>query len=98
MHTASGVVTFFNKDEQGLPYIDLDGSGQEAAIMLLETAVGVEAEEIKQGLINIQTVHENYEGYTKCNILKAKEAQQAQGLIGNPIESNFKGMVRGNMI
>jgi hypothetical protein len=30
--------------------------------------------------------------------LKAKEAGQVQGLIGNPFKSNFKGMVRGNMI
>jgi hypothetical protein len=63
VHTASRVVKFF-KDKRGLPHINLDGSGQEAAIMLLEeTAVGVlEAEKIKQRLINAQTVQENYEG------------------------------------
>jgi hypothetical protein len=42
VHTRSGPVKFF-KNEQGLPYIDLDGAGQEAAIMLLETAVEVQA-------------------------------------------------------
>ncbi len=97
VHTASRVVKFF-KDKQGLPYINLDGSGREAAIMLLEMAVRVEAEEIKQGLVNVQTVRENYKGYSKRKILKAKEAKQAQGLIGNPSKSNFKGMARGNII
>jgi hypothetical protein len=55
VHTPSGGVKFF-KDNQGLPYINLDGSGREAAIMLLETAMAVEAEESKEGFINVQTV------------------------------------------
>jgi hypothetical protein len=38
----SGPVKLF-KDEQGLPYINLDGLGQEIAIMLLETEVEVQA-------------------------------------------------------
>jgi hypothetical protein len=97
VHTPSRGVKFF-KDNQGLPYIDLDGLGQEAAITLLETAMAVEPKESKEGFINVQTVQENYEGYTKQEILKAKEARRAQGLIRNPSESNFRGMVRGNMI
>ncbi len=40
VHTPSGPVRFY-KDEQGLPYIDLDGLGREAAVMLLETAVAI---------------------------------------------------------
>jgi hypothetical protein len=92
-----GGVKFF-KDNQGLPYINLYGPGQEAAIMLLETAIVVGPEESKEWFINMQTVRKNYEGYTKLKILKAKKVQRAQGLIGNPSKSNFKGMVRGNMI
>jgi hypothetical protein len=38
IHMPSGMVKFF-KNEQGLPDINLDGLGQEAALMLLETAV-----------------------------------------------------------
>jgi hypothetical protein len=67
-------VKFF-KDNQGLTYIGLDGSGQEAAIMLLVTAMAVEPKESKEGFINVQTVRENYEGYTTQEILKAKEAR-----------------------
>jgi hypothetical protein len=64
VHTPSGGLKFF-KDNQGLPYINLDGLGQEAAIMLLETAMAVGPKESKEGFINVQTVRKNYEGYTK---------------------------------
>ncbi len=87
----------FFKDNQGLPYINLDGSGREAVIMLLETAMAVEPKESKEEFINVQTVRENCEGYTKREIFKTKEARRAQRLIGNPSESNFRGLVRGNM-
>jgi hypothetical protein len=72
--------------------------GQEAAIVLLETVIAVGHEESKEGLTNMQTVRKNYEGYTKREIPKAKEARWAQGLIVNLSKSNFKEMVRGNMI
>jgi hypothetical protein len=35
VHTPRGKVEF-HKDKQGLPYIDLDGSAQEAAAMLMQ--------------------------------------------------------------
>jgi hypothetical protein len=94
VHRPSGTVKFY-KDKQGLPYINLDGLEGEAAVILLKTAVAFES---KDNYINVQTVQENYEGYTKCEVLKAKEACRAQGLIGNPKEGDYKSMVRGNMI
>jgi hypothetical protein len=39
VHTPKGAVNFY-KDEQGLPYIDLDGPGEEATIMLLQRVQG----------------------------------------------------------
>jgi hypothetical protein len=92
VHMPSKPVRFY-KDEQGLPYIDL--LGREAAVMLLEMAVAIES---KDGHMNVQTVRENYEGYTKREVLKAKEARRVQGLIGNPSKGDYKAMVRGNMI
>ncbi len=98
MHTPKGEVNF-HKDEQGLPYIELDGpTGREAAVMLLQSmqqehcvCMGVE-------VLHVQTVHGNYEGHTKRDVLQAKEAQRAQAMIGNPSEGDFKGMVSGNLI
>jgi hypothetical protein len=43
-------------------------------------------------------VLQNYEGYTKCKVLEAKEAIHTMKMIGNPSKEDFKGMVRGNMI
>jgi hypothetical protein len=46
----------------------------------------------------MQTVRENYEGFTKKDVIKAKEDRQAQGLIGNPSKKDFKGMVSNHLI
>jgi hypothetical protein len=88
VRTPKGAVNFY-KDKQGLPYIDLEGPWEEAAIMLLQRVQGKRSkdaggliETIKTALV--QTVQGNYEGYTKKDILKAKEACRAQGMIGNP--------------
>jgi hypothetical protein len=98
VHTPKGEVNF-HKDEQGLPYIELDGpTGCKAAVMLLQSmqqehrvCTGVE-------VLHVQTVRGNYEGHTKRDVLQAKEAQRAQAMIGNPSKGDFKGMVSGNLI
>jgi len=95
VHTAQGQV-HFHKDEQGLPYIDLEQSGRMAAIMLMQNASQQSTE--PEGVALVQTVRENYEGYTKREVLRAKEARRAQAMIGNPSEGDFKGMVSSNMI
>jgi hypothetical protein len=43
-------------------------------------------------------VQENYEGFTKKDVINAKEVWQAQGLIGNPSKKDFKGMVSNHLI
>ncbi len=98
VHTPRGEVNF-HKDEQGLPYIKLDGpTGREAALMLLQSmqqehrvCMGVE-------VLHVQTVCGNYEGHTTRDVLQAKEARRAQAMIGNPSEGDFKSMVSGNLI
>ena len=46
----------------------------------------------------VQTVRGNYEGHTKKEVLRAKEARRAQGLIGGPSEKDFKALVSSKMI
>jgi hypothetical protein len=46
----------------------------------------------------VQTVRGNYEGYTKREVLKAKEARRAQAMMGNPSEKGYKTMVSNNLI
>ena len=46
----------------------------------------------------MQTVRGNYEGYTKREALKAKEARRVQAMMGNSSEADYKGMVSHNLI
>jgi hypothetical protein len=46
----------------------------------------------------VQTVQGNYKRYTKLEVLKAKEAQQGQALIGSPSKKDYRGMVSSNLI
>ena len=48
--------------------------------------------------VMVNTVRENYEGCTKHDLEKAKEARRLQGMIGNPTEREFIGMVREKLI
>jgi len=45
----------------------------------------------------VNTVRDNFEGHTKHDIAKAKEARKLQGMIGNPTDKEFKGMVCENL-
>jgi hypothetical protein len=46
----------------------------------------------------IETVRNNMECFTKCEVREAKAAHEAQGLLGHPMDREFLGMVRLNMI
>jgi hypothetical protein len=98
MHMLKGEVNF-HKDEQGFPYIKLDGPTRcKAAVMLLQSmqqehpvCTGVE-------VLHVQTVRGNYEGHTKRDVLQAKESRRAQAMIGDPSKGDFEGMVSGKLI
>ncbi len=46
----------------------------------------------------VQIIQANYECYTKREVLKAKEAQCMQALIGSPSKGDYKGLVSSKMI
>ena len=79
VHTANGEVQF-HKDENSLPYIDLGESSEDAAAMLVQTG----SEDAAHAFV--QTVRQNYEGYIKKEILRAKEVRRAMELVGYPNE------------
>ncbi len=100
VHTPRGEV-HFHKDEQGLPYIDLAKSCHEATRMLMQLAEMTVSDDDKTTQVGssfVQTVRKNYEGYTKQEVLRAKEACQGQALLGNPSKKDYQGMVSSNMI
>jgi hypothetical protein len=99
VHTPKGEVRFY-KDKQGLPFIDLEESNQGVAVMLLQKGVKLYKNNKgkEEATMLVQTVCGNYEGYTKQEVLKAKEACQGQALIGNPSKNDYRNMVSSNMI
>ena len=46
----------------------------------------------------VNTVRENFEGYSRHEVEKAKEARRIQGMIVNPTERKFAGMVREKLL
>jgi len=46
----------------------------------------------------VNTVRDNFEGFTKHKIEKAAEVRRLQGMICHPIEREFTGMVREKLI
>jgi hypothetical protein len=93
-----GVVKF-HKDKQGLPYIDLDRSSQEAATMLMQVIQTQGAQECaEEGTIHMQTVQGNFKGYAKHEIIQAKEARKAQAMTGNPSNKDFKRLVSNHLV
>ena len=100
MHTLKGEVQLY-KDEQGLPYIDMDKSSKAMAMMLMqqgEQMFDAEESALETKVSLIQTVQGNYKGFTKREVTKAKEACQAQAMMGNPSKKDCKGMVSNNLI
>jgi hypothetical protein len=55
-----------------------------------------EGSKVRYMLVN--TMRENFKGFTRHNIEKATEAQCLQGMIGNPTEREFTGMVHEKLI
>ncbi len=95
VHTPKGEVRFY-KDKEGLPYLDLEELNEAGTLLLMQH--GGEACDEDKDVSLVQTVRGNYEGYTKREVLKAKEARRAQAMMGNPSEADYKDMVSHNLI
>ncbi len=50
------------------------------------------------GLMFVSTVRENFEGYTRHDVERTREARHIQGMIGNPTKREFAGMVREKLL
>ena len=91
----------FHKDEQGLLFIDLDGLSQDAAKMLVQLGEHVTMAQTKgnnEHTMLVETVRGNFGGFTKNEVLRAKQARRAQAMMGNPSKKDYKTMVSNNLI
>ena len=94
VHTKNGVVEF-KPTERGLHYLDMSVEGDVVQHMLVTADV---SEEKNEECMMVTTVRGNLEGHTRHEIGKANEARRLQGMIGNPTEREFEGMVREKLI
>ena len=91
VHTPRGTVKF-HKDEQGLPFIDLDGTSQDAAKMLVQLGQHVTMTQTKgndEHTMLVETVRGNFEGFTK------NEGKASQTSASNDGESKREGLQGG---
>jgi hypothetical protein len=83
IHSREGDIVCRN-NSRGMPYLNLEELEAEVALCLIQDT--------------IDTVRTNFEGYTKREIEEAKQAREAQGMLGHPTDREFLGMVRSQMI
>jgi hypothetical protein len=93
VHTPSGVVEF-KPTPQGLHALHLQ-ENPDAAYLLV---TGSDSPQAPDERLLVNTVRQNYEGFTKKQIEHAERARRLMGMIGAPTERDFQGMVRHNYI
>ncbi len=83
IHADAGDIVVHN-NRKGVPYLNLKEMEGEVALCLVQDA--------------IRTVRGDMEGFTKREVEEARAAREAQGMLGNPTDREFIGMVCSNMI
>jgi hypothetical protein len=58
----------------------------------------VSDDESNIGLMLVNTVRGNFEGYTRKEIERAREARHIQGMIANPTEREFSAMMHEKLL
>jgi hypothetical protein len=48
--------------------------------------------------LHVNTVHANYEGFTKQQVKNAERAHRLMGMVATPSERDFQGMVHHNLL
>ncbi len=97
VHTPKGMVEF-KPSENRLHYIDVSKEGDLVRHMLVNIETDDKTTSSDEGFVMVNTVRGNFEGYNKHDVKKVQEARRLQGMIGNPTEWDFEGMVHEKLI
>jgi hypothetical protein len=60
--------------------------------------IDLDKSEERAALCFVQTIRQNYEGYTKCEVEAARRAREVQAMVGQPPDREFRKMVSSNRI
>ncbi len=95
VHTPKGVVEFISTSK-GLHYVDLS-TMPKAAYMLVNTSTE-DDDEPKEHILHVNTVRDNFEGFTKKQVQQAHCARRLMSMLASPFEQDFQGLVHSHML
>ena len=92
-------VTYDSEDRGGVFQVHTN----EGIVEFKPSARGLHYHDVSDASSNIElmlvnTVRENFEGYSRHKVEKANEARRIQGMIADPTEREFAGMVREQLL
>jgi hypothetical protein len=92
-------VTYDSEDREGVFQVHTD----EGIVVFKPSARGFNYHNVSDTESNIElmlvnTVRGNFDGYTHQKVKRAREVQRIQGMIANPSEREFAGMVREQLL
>jgi hypothetical protein len=100
VHTPCGVVEF-HPATNGLHIVDLKQNPEVAYLLVNDADIDDNipwADCYPDNQVHINTVCQNFEGYTKKQIQQAEHARRLMGMVASPSKCNFQAMVRLNMV
>ena len=95
--TPRGVVEFC-PTANGLQYVDFNTNPE--ADVLLVNASSPDHQDIptQDHSVNVNTVCQNFEGFTKKQVKNAQRACRLMGMVASPSERKFQALIRLNML
>jgi hypothetical protein len=96
VHTSQGIVEF-SPTAKGLHALNLRDNPT-AAYMLVNNTTLTSDHTPQDHYLHVENVRDNYDGFTKKQIERAIAARRLMGMIASPLECDFQGLVRLNLL
>jgi hypothetical protein len=90
VHTSTGVLEF-KPTQNGLHALDLSSTPATAHVLVTSSQPSDEH-------LHVNTVRENFEGFTHCQVQRATDARCLIQMVASPTEHNFQSMVHLNLL
>ncbi len=91
----------FHPTPNGLHIVDLKQNPEAAYLLVNEADINdniPRADSSPDHQVHVNTVRQNFEGYTKKQVQQAEHTRRLMGMVASPSERNFQAMLRLNML
>ena len=92
--TDNGIVEFM-PTAKGLHVLNLNDNPEAACLLAIQDSPITSSSDHH---LHVNTVRENYEGFTKHQVKNAARARRLMSMVGTPSPRDFQGMVRHNLL